>query len=348
MDQRTHAPSPSGERIAPSGHTFTFHNRNLDADAPLVLVKPGQTTRINHDDATAPQPDAAVARALADIATWREHATGAHAGILDLLAEQVRESGDPCAVFDQVLDLISQASLNDLLRAHGIRMAVADGNGADIVDEALLLPNVAGVERLLLVPPGQAAQATLEQTRALLGIPAPTACPGGRRWCEGRPADHSDPREQIHQGPDHFITVFDGERVLEFQLTQWDDDAPGLTVQGSGQADVLDLGQVDALITSEAAHLAALRAAREQLAGLLGETPGVAVLEERSEAAINRWVDANVDMFRARARVLAASGEKDVRARLMSELTEHVYGDLDAALNTVMADYPALAGTGAK
>ncbi|MFD7224804.1 hypothetical protein ACFV9P_27950 [Streptomyces sp. NPDC059892] len=116
----------------------------------------------------------AVTRALAEVRAAQTTAPAPVAQFLDIVAEQIVETGDPVAVYDQVLDLISGVILRDLLIRHTVRMVIPDGTSGAMVTEALLFPAVEDDgPRLLIVPRGQRPAATLNQARAVLGV----ACP---------------------------------------------------------------------------------------------------------------------------------------------------------------------------
>ncbi|MEU9057929.1 hypothetical protein AB0D13_03260 [Streptomyces sp. NPDC048430] len=103
------------------------------------------------------------------------------------------------------------------------------------------------------------------------------ACPDGKAYCLGEPIDHSDPREHIHRGPEHFLRGSYLGRgsgagsILAFSLIQWNDDKPQLEFAADGTWPELDLPQIDELIGDLADYLHKLEAARNQLAELNAE-----------------------------------------------------------------------------
>ncbi|PIM73012.1 hypothetical protein CTU88_04105 [Streptomyces sp. JV178] len=112
------------------------------------------------------------------------------------------------------------------------------------------------------------------------GTPQMTACPAGVSFCDGNPRDHEDPREHLHHGP---LIAMGAHRpyacqrrdgIMAFQLSQVDDETPGLDFVAGGHWPTLDLGEVDELISDMSAHLAKLRAARTQLACLQSRRTG--------------------------------------------------------------------------
>ncbi|MGW6904835.1 DUF6907 domain-containing protein [Streptomyces sp. NPDC054940] len=112
-------------------------------------------------------------------------------------------------------------------------------------------------------------------------------CPDSVSFCTGYPADHEAPNEHVHHGP---FTAMGAHRpyagrhgagIMAFHLSQVNDETPGLDFVAGGDWPTLDLGQVDELISDMSAHLAKLRAARMQIAGLTSgrtsdtaQTPG--------------------------------------------------------------------------
>ncbi|MFB7114029.1 DUF6907 domain-containing protein [Streptomyces sp. NPDC056291] len=107
------------------------------------------------------------------------------------------------------------------------------------------------------------------------GNPVTTSCPDGVAFCTGHPADHKDPNEHYHRGP---FTATGADRpyasqhrdgIMAFHLSQINDETPGPDFVAGGNWPALDLEEVDKLISDMSAHLAKLRAARTQLAGLV-------------------------------------------------------------------------------
>ncbi|MFF0136514.1 DUF6907 domain-containing protein [Streptomyces sp. NPDC005227] len=107
------------------------------------------------------------------------------------------------------------------------------------------------------------------------GNPDTASCPDGVSFCTGDPADHEDPNEHIHHGPFTAMGAHrpyagrHGEGILAFHLSQVNHEAPGLDFAAGGDWPTLSLGEVDELVNDMSAHLAKLRAARTQLAGLV-------------------------------------------------------------------------------
>lgn len=95
-----------------------------------------------------------------------------------------------------------------------------------------------------------------------------TVCPDGYAWCTGDTGAHSDPREHVHNSPEHTTSGHYGKDILGFHLTQVGDDQPHLTFVGDGRWEELDLEQTDQLIADLTQHLAKLKATRNQLAAL--------------------------------------------------------------------------------
>ncbi|WP_406470132.1 hypothetical protein OH738_29390 [Streptomyces hirsutus] len=79
--------------------------------------------------------------------------------------------------------------------------------------------------------------------------------------------ENGDPREPIHHGPEHGLNVsFADDPLIPFQLTQWEDEPPLLTVYAGGVWPDLSLAQVDELLLAFEEYTGALRVAREHLA----------------------------------------------------------------------------------
>lgn len=103
--------------------------------------------------------------------------------------------------------------------------------------------------------------------------------PDGVSSCTGDPADHEDPNEHLHHGPFTATGAHrpyagrHGDGIMAFHLSQVNDEAPGLDFVAGGDWPALSLEEVDELISDMSVHLAKLRAARTQIAGLMsGQT----------------------------------------------------------------------------
>ncbi|MGW6736297.1 DUF6907 domain-containing protein [Streptomyces sp. NPDC055013] len=100
------------------------------------------------------------------------------------------------------------------------------------------------------------------------------SCPDGVSFCTGDPADHEDPNEYFHHGPFTAMGAHRpyagrrGDGIMAFHLSQVNGEAPGLDFVAGGDWPTLSLGEVDELISDMSVHLAKLRAARTQIAGL--------------------------------------------------------------------------------
>ncbi|MEV6382570.1 hypothetical protein AB0M31_24515 [Streptomyces sp. NPDC051773] len=79
------------------------------------------------------------------------------------------------------------------------------------------------------------------------GTPQTTAYPDGVSFCDGNPRDHEDPREHPHHGP---LIAMRAHRpyachrrdgIMALQLTQVDDETPGLDFVADGEWPPLDL-----------------------------------------------------------------------------------------------------------
>ncbi|MBC3988026.1 hypothetical protein H8N00_03745 [Streptomyces sp. AC563] len=86
-----------------------------------------------------------------------------------------------------------------------------------------------------------------------------TSCPDGITWCIGDPETHVDPREHIHRGPERSLNRSDGTPVLTYQVEQWDDDAPEVTI-GDADKPGLDSAASTALADEMIRFAAGLRA----------------------------------------------------------------------------------------
>ncbi|WP_329598753.1 hypothetical protein OIE43_29905 [Streptomyces pseudovenezuelae] len=100
------------------------------------------------------------------------------------------------------------------------------------------------------------------------------SCPDGVSFCTGDVADHEDPNEHFHHGPFTAMGAHrpyagrHGDGIMAFHLSQVNAEAPGLDFVAGGDWPTLSLGEVDELISDMSVHLAKLRAARTQIAGL--------------------------------------------------------------------------------
>lgn len=110
--------------------------------------------------------------------------------------------------------------------------------------------------------------------------PDTASCPDGVSFCTGHDADHEVPSEHTHLGR---LTAMGTHRLyadrheqglMAFQLSQSNDQAPGLDFVAGGDWPTLNLQQVDELIGDMSTHLAKLRAARTQLAELVSRGAG--------------------------------------------------------------------------
>ena len=124
-----------------------------------------------------------------------------------------------------------------------------------------------------LYTPQLAAKFTAAMTAELCRptTPPQTPCPDAVAWCLGNPADHADPREHRHEGPEYGLTGSHAqgarnESLVAFRIVQWDDDAPRLVFQSDGTWPDLDLTQVDELIGDAVPWLTQLVATRRRLA----------------------------------------------------------------------------------
>lgn len=110
--------------------------------------------------------------------------------------------------------------------------------------------------------------------------PTETACPDGIAWCLGDPANHADPREHRHEGPEYGLTgsYIQGtltKSIATFHIDQWDDGELHLVFESDGTWPDLGLTQVDELIADAVPWLAQLIATRRRIAIELkpGRTP---------------------------------------------------------------------------
>ncbi|MEU0244910.1 hypothetical protein ABZ192_11370 [Streptomyces sp. NPDC006235] len=123
-----------------------------------------------------------------------------------------------------------------------------------------------------------------------------TSCPDGVSFCTGDPADHEDANEHFHHGP---FTAMGAHRpyagrhrdgIMAFHLSQVNDEAPGLDFVAGGDWPTLSLGEIDELISDMSVHLAKLRAARTQIAGLMsGQTIETAATAGRTWTYDDRY-----------------------------------------------------------
>ncbi|MFF9117273.1 DUF6907 domain-containing protein [Streptomyces massasporeus] len=102
-------------------------------------------------------------------------------------------------------------------------------------------------------------------------VPPPCARLDGQ--CTGEHCgDRGDPREPIHHGPEHGLNVsFADHPLIPFQLTQWEDEQPRLTVYAGRVWPDLTVAQVDELLVAFDQYTGALRVAREHLARAAAE-----------------------------------------------------------------------------
>jgi hypothetical protein len=121
-------------------------------------------------------------------------------------------------------------------------------------------------------------------------------CPDGVSFCTGDSADHKDPNEHLHHGPFTAMGAHrpyagrHGDGIMAFQLSQVKDEAPGLDFVAGGDWPTLSLGEVDELISDMSVHLAKLRAARTQIAGVVsGRTSETAATPGRTWAYDDRY-----------------------------------------------------------
>lgn len=107
-----------------------------------------------------------------------------------------------------------------------------------------------------------------EDDAPTVDVPQSGDCPALDGQCTGEHCgDRGDPREPIHHGPEHGLNVsFADEPLSPFQLTQWEDEQPLLTVYAGGAWPDLNLAQVDELLLAFDEYTGALRVAREHLA----------------------------------------------------------------------------------
>lgn len=219
--------------------------------------------------------------AVACPAAWcTENHTGENTGHLgdvshtgasvDLYAPSFRGGFDDLFAYAHLTqDLYSK---NPKERAAHIR--VEDGGG----EESPLTPDqadafagnltvFAGQIRALARVARQAAEPVTKSNSAA----TPTACPGGITWCLGEPANHADPREHRHEGPEYGLTgsYVDGnwtKSLVAFQIAQWDGGEPRLVFQSDGTWPDLGLSGVDELIGDAVPWLVQLFATRRRLA----------------------------------------------------------------------------------
>ncbi|KMS71092.1 hypothetical protein ACM01_28645 [Streptomyces viridochromogenes] len=126
--------------------------------------------------------------------------------------------------------------------------------------------------------------------------PERAVCPDGISFCTGDPADHEDPNEHFHHGPFTAMGTHrpyagrHGDGIMAFQLSQVNDEAPGLDFVAGGDWPTLSLGEVDELISDMSVHLTKLRAARTQIAGVVsGRTSETAATPGRAWAYDDRY-----------------------------------------------------------
>lgn len=115
------------------------------------------------------------------------------------------------------------------------------------------------------------ARATDEPVTESGPAATPAACPDGITWCEGNPANHADPREHRHEGPEYgltgsYVDPHWNKSLVAFQIAQWDDDQPRLVFQSDGTWPDLGLSEADELIGDAVPWLTQLIAARRRLA----------------------------------------------------------------------------------
>lgn len=106
-----------------------------------------------------------VTRALADIEAAKSEVDPLVALCLDAVADLVRETGDPDAVFDSVQKALAREDVEELAAAHGLRLcrsteeSVADGTVTEVV---LCWPTFA------ILPHGQEPRTSRDQLRAAI------------------------------------------------------------------------------------------------------------------------------------------------------------------------------------
>ncbi|MFI7014120.1 hypothetical protein [Streptomyces sp. NPDC050164] len=111
----------------------------------------------------------AVVRALADIEAAKRDVDADVAACLDAVADLIRQTGDPDAVFDRVLDNFAREELRVLTAAHGLRLAESSAEAVESGDltETLVFWEFNG-SALAVVPRGQRPADTLRQLRAAI------------------------------------------------------------------------------------------------------------------------------------------------------------------------------------
>ncbi|GAB2732554.1 hypothetical protein [Streptomyces bullii] len=114
---------------------------------------------------SAPNPK--VIRALADIEAAKQDVDADVAKCLDSVAGLIRQTGDPDAVFDRVLDGFAREELRVLTATHGVRLAESSAEAVEsgTLPETLVFWEFNG-NALAVVPRGQRPADTLAQLRA--------------------------------------------------------------------------------------------------------------------------------------------------------------------------------------
>jgi hypothetical protein len=104
--------------------------------------------------------------------------------------------------------------------------------------------------------------------------------------CTGQACgENGDPREPIHLGPEHGLNVSFADYPLNpFQLTQWADEQPVLSVYAGGTWPDLTLAQVDELLLAFDRYTGVLRVAREHLARAVAAQDGQDAPEDAQDA----------------------------------------------------------------
>ncbi len=101
---------------------------------------------------------------------------------------------------------------------------------------------------------------------------APTACPDGIAFCDGRPGDHDIPGHHLHMGrikAMHGPYDDSGDGLMAYHLRQIDGEKPVIEFAADGTWPELDVAGMDGLIHDATTHLVNLIADRRRLACLL-------------------------------------------------------------------------------
>lgn len=118
---------------------------------------------------TTATPNAKVTRALADIEAAKREVDADVAACLDAVADLIRQTSDPDAVFGRVLDGFAREELRVLTAAHGVRLVESSAEAVEsgALPETRVFWEFNG-SALAVVPRGQRPADTLAQLRAAI------------------------------------------------------------------------------------------------------------------------------------------------------------------------------------